>query len=84
MMMLAAVAVSVTLPAVAQTGAPSVAEPKKEKKSCRRYTVTGSIVGTRAVCHTVSEWAAIDGANSRNAQDTLDDSRLRNSNPLAK
>ena len=44
---LAAAAVSFTLPAVAQT-APATdvkATPPKEKKTCRRYAVTGSIVG---------------------------------------
>lgn len=86
MMVLAAVAASVAVPAVAQTDSPTpaAAPAPKEKKFCRRYAVTGSIIGTRAVCHTKSEWASIDSANAANASDTLGDSRLRNSNPLAK
>ncbi len=78
-MMVLAAAVSFTLPAVAQTADPAAPAPKKEKKSCRREAVTGSIVGTRAICHTATEWAAIDKANAQNAAGMLDDSRLRSS-----
>jgi hypothetical protein len=74
-----AAAVSITLPAVAQTADPDATASKKEKKTCRREAVTGSIVGTRAICHTVTEWAAIDKANAQNADGMLDDSRLRSS-----
>ena len=86
MMVLAAVAVSLRcrrsrrpidrrLPRAAQ----------KEKKFCRRYAVTGSIVGTpRGVPHQERMGRDRRVPMPRNASDTLDDSRLRNSNPLAK
>ena len=52
---------------LAQTTAPTVpAAPEKEKKTCRREEVTGSIMQPR-VCHTKAEWAAIDQANQRSA-----------------
>jgi hypothetical protein len=81
MMMLAA-AVSVTLPAVAQTADPAAPPPKKEKKTCRRYSVTGSIVGTKAECHTAADWAAIDAANAKGVDDTLGSARPKGSNPF--
>ncbi len=40
------------------------ADAAAEKKVCRREEATGSIMGKR-VCHTKSEWAAIDVANAR-------------------
>jgi hypothetical protein len=74
-MMVLAAAVSVTLPAVAQTADPAAPSPKKEKKVCRRLDQTGSILGSRPTCHTKDEWASIDATNSRNADKTMDDSR---------
>jgi hypothetical protein len=76
MIMLAA-AVSVTLPAVAQTAPATDAKPvpPKEKKICRRYAVTGSIVGTKMECHTKVDWTAIDAANARSVDDTLGNTR---------
>ena len=64
-MMALAVATVFTVPALAQaaTDAPTP-KPVKEKKVCRRETVTGSIVPFRSVCHTKTEWAAIDTANA--------------------
>lgn len=47
------------------------AKPPKEKKVCRREAVTGSIIGTRSVCHTKAEWEAIDAANANNADGEL-------------
>jgi hypothetical protein len=63
-------------PAIAQTATDAAAPaPVKEKKVCRRDgPATGSILGGHTTCHTKSEWAAIDRANSesvdraRNAQ----------------
>jgi hypothetical protein len=75
-------AISFTVPAIAQTApattTDSQANPPKEKKICRRYSVTGSIVSTRSECHTKADWAAIDANNSSRADGMLDDSRLRN------
>ena len=59
------------MPAFAQ----DQAAPVKEKKICRREETTGSILGSRPVCHTKSEWAAIDEANKRNADDSMDRAR---------
>jgi hypothetical protein len=53
-------------PAPAAPTAPAAA-PEKEKKSCRREEITGSIMQPR-ICHTKEEWAAIDEANRQNAQ----------------
>ncbi|MEO5494098.1 MAG: hypothetical protein ABIR08_08725 [Sphingomonas sp.] len=76
MMMVLAAAVSFSMPAVANTADPAATPPPpKEKKSCRREAVTGSIVGVRAVCHTNSEWAAIDAANARSADALLGNTR---------
>jgi hypothetical protein len=46
-------------------------KPPKEKKICRRETVTGSIVGFKSVCHTKAEWDSIDASNNGRAQDDL-------------
>jgi hypothetical protein len=64
-------------PTYAQT-TPTVAA--KDKKVCRRQEVTGSIIGTKAVCHTRSEWQQIDELNKRNAEDSLD--RQRSTRPM--
>jgi len=45
--------------------------PKKEKKLCRAQVATGSIMEKR-ICHTRSEWDAIDRQNNANAQNALD------------
>jgi hypothetical protein len=42
------------------------------KKSCRRYDTTGSIMGGRLVCHTAAEWSQIDAANNDNARQMRD------------
>lgn len=57
-----------TVPALADTPAQDSTKPAKEKKICRRETVTGSIVPFKTTCHTQSEWASIDAANGRNVQ----------------
>lgn len=66
-------ALAFSAPAFAQTGAATDAKP--EKKVCRRIEVTGSIIGSKAVCHTKAEWQAIDDANSKAGQDSLDRQR---------
>ncbi|MDB5703522.1 MAG: hypothetical protein JWN66_638 [Sphingomonas bacterium] len=47
---------------------PSVATDKKpedpNKKICRRYATTGSILGGKMECHTRAEWASIDQVNA--------------------
>jgi hypothetical protein len=42
--------------------------------------VTGSIIGSKAVCHTKSEWTSIDDENARRAGDSLD--RQRSTRPM--
>ena len=49
------------------TPAPAAETPVKEKKVCRREETTGSIMPTR-ICHTKDEWAQIDAANARAAE----------------
>ena len=67
-------------PAYAQTTPATPTVAPKDKKVCRRQEVTGSIIGTRAVCHTRSEWQQIDELNKRNAEDSLD--RQRSTRPM--
>lgn len=78
-MLALAAAVSFTLPAVAQTAPAPTTDakptPPKDKKICRRYSVTGSIVSTRSECHTKADWAAIDATNDRGVDDTLGSAR---------
>jgi hypothetical protein len=35
-----------------------------DKKICRRYATTGSILGGKPQCHTRAEWETIDRENS--------------------
>ncbi|THD36007.1 MAG: hypothetical protein E7773_08670 [Sphingomonas sp.] len=70
---LAAVSFAVAAPAVAGDS-PDSAKPAKEKKICRRETVTGSIVPFKTTCHTKSEWASIDAENAR-AVDSMANNR---------
>ena len=55
--------------------APAAAKEKKpvdpNKKVCRSEVPTGSFMA-KSTCHTVAEWAQIDGANAAAGQDTLD------------
>lgn len=74
-LVLLAGAALIVMPAYAQNTADAAPPPVKEKKVCRRDgPATGSILGGHTTCHTKSEWAAIDRANSesvdraRNAQ----------------
>ncbi len=58
---------------------PAVAKDKKpvdpNKKSCRRYDTTGSIMGGKLVCHTAAEWSAIDAQSERDTRAMRDNSR---------
>lgn len=74
----AAILAVLTTPAFAQNNDATVA-PKPEKKVCRRIEVTGSIIGSKAVCHTKAEWTAIDEANAKAAGDSL--ARQRDTRP---
>ncbi len=74
-LLLAGCAHNVGQPSSASNGATlanAVSHPVQEKKVCRADTDVGSIMSKR-ICHTASEWAAIDAANSENAQRALDD-----------
>lgn len=53
----------------ATAGSGATAAPA-DKKICRREPVLGSIMPKRT-CHTKSEWASIDAANSAAASDAL-------------
>lgn len=55
-------------PAPAATSTAPAAAPEKEKKTCRREEVTGSLMQPR-ICHTKEEWKQIDASNSQNASD---------------
>jgi hypothetical protein len=76
--MTAAILSVLATPVFAQNNDATVA-PKPEKKICRRVEVTGSIIGSKAVCHTKTEWAAIDEANAKAAGDSL--ARQRDARP---
>jgi hypothetical protein len=52
-------------PAVAQDAAPQQPTAPVEKKICRAGQSTGTIIPAKRICHTKSEWAAIDGVNGR-------------------
>ena len=53
-----AIVVAFTSAAVATTTQTTPVDPL-EKVKCVRETVTGSLVSTRKVCHTVREWRRI-------------------------
>jgi hypothetical protein len=59
----------VATPAIAQDGSTPVAQP--EKKICRSFATTGSILGGKRECHTKAEWAAISerSRNDREAKE---------------
>jgi hypothetical protein len=84
-MMACVAAISLAAPAFAQD-APAAdstaAKPVKEKKICRREAQTGSILGGSSVCHTKADWAKIDTANARNADDALSRSRSNSNGGL--
>lgn len=54
----------------AASASSGAADAPADKKICRREPVLGSIMPKRT-CHTKSEWAAIDAANSAAASDAL-------------
>ena len=60
-----------TQPSVpAPTTSSAATDAPADKKICRREPVLGSIMPKRT-CHTKSEWASIDAANSAAASDAL-------------
>ena len=54
----------------AATAGSGATDASTDKKICRRESVLGSIMPKRT-CHTKSEWASIDAANSAAASDAL-------------
>ena len=47
--------------AAASTTAPATPVDPLDKVRCVRETVTGSLVSSRKVCHTIREWRRISG-----------------------
>ena len=77
-------AMSLTVPAFAQTATDAAPKPVKEKKICRRGgPATGSILSAPAICHTKSEWERIDSDNSRAASDAMQRSQTLQNNGQA-
>lgn len=70
-LVLGSIGLSLTVAAPVAAQAMPTADAAKEKKICRRQEVTGSFIGSKAVCHTKAEWASIDEANSNAASDSL-------------
>ncbi len=68
MMLAAACGLLIGVPAIAQDSGqtPASATPAPEKKTCRYYTTTGSIMPGKRTCHTASEWKDIDAQNRAN------------------
>lgn len=62
------------------TAAQPAAPAAKEKKVCRSEADIGTIMRKRT-CRTLSEWAAIDQANTDNAARALDNRRNGSVNP---
>ena len=66
---LAALALTLTGPAFAQTAEPPsetagpVAKKPKPKKLCRVEQKTATRLGAKKTCHTAEEWAKIDAAD---------------------
>ncbi len=60
--------VSISTAAAAQNE--TMPPPAPEKKICRSENVTGSMMAKR-VCHTRSEWSAINAANEAATDNTL-------------
>jgi hypothetical protein len=77
---LAAVSFAVAAPAVAGDS-PDAAKPAKEKKICRRETVTGSIVPYKTTCHTKSEWASIDSQNAQSVDSMANNRQISPTRP---
>ncbi len=58
-------------PAAGDEAKSASTEPAPERKICRVTTGTGSIMRKR-MCRSAAEWAAIDGANTQNAEHLRD------------
>lgn len=54
------------------TPSPSAAPAQADKKVCRRLATTGSIMPGQRVCHTRSEWQAIDATNAATLDHAMD------------
>ncbi len=68
-------AVLLCVPLIAQAAdAPPAPAAEKEKKVCRSEEATGSLF-TKRVCHTKTEWSALDGEGQRAAQHLQNQSR---------
>lgn len=63
-MLAAAVAIAVSVPALAKDDGQSGGDAPKEKKICRTETATGSLVAKRRICLTQAEWDDM-AANAR-------------------
>ena len=65
-MILAALIAMTAAPLAAQTQPGNATAPAKdEPKICKRLEQTGSRMASKRVCHTASEWQAIDSDNDR-------------------
>ncbi len=62
------------VPAAAQTAGEAPA-PAPEKRTCRYYTTTGSIMPARRVCHTEQDWRTIDARNHDFTEHVIDPTR---------
>jgi hypothetical protein len=78
-------AVSLAVPAIAQTATDAAAPASvKEKKICRRDgPATGSILGGHVTCHTKTDWNRIDSDNARVAGDAMQRSQTLQNNGQA-
>ena len=64
-------AMAATTPALAQdnAAAPDATPSAPEKRICRSEAVTGSLFAGKRVCHSKAEWAQLDAAAHRGADD---------------
>lgn len=68
MRILTAMAAGLSLLAITPAIAKSDKPVDPNKKICRSYPTTGSILGTRRECHTRAEWVQVDEANRANTR----------------
>ena len=66
--MLSMILMGLALDAAPVQGKPA---PAADKKVCRSQVATGSVMGHK-VCHSRTEWAAIDGNDKRNRDNFRD------------
>lgn len=62
--------VAMATPAIAQDSPQPTTNPApvKEKKTCRYYTQTGSIMPGKRTCHTAKEWQDLDAQSRANME----------------